>query len=202
MACVHTHASYAGVVCSMEGTPWGLVLWLCSTGRWHCHRGSSSREVISWGYGGMWPYQKKSPSSLTWVLYNLLRDLWSIRLHLTSVLCPLGFSVFSLLEFPLSCFRSCESICCVRTGYAADLIRSTHVKVFRHLKVGRSAIILSFNVFASFPLPLKFWLAFPDLGVLTADCMFERLMKDGWSIIPDICIGMLLHGWITLSPTL
>lgn len=26
MACVHTHASYAGVVCSMEGTPWGLVL--------------------------------------------------------------------------------------------------------------------------------------------------------------------------------
>ena len=52
------------------------------------------------------------------------------------------------------------------------------------------------------PLPLKFLLTFPDFGVLTADCMFERLMKDGWSIIPDICIGMLLHGWITLSPTL
>ncbi|KAJ0074644.1 hypothetical protein Patl1_37436 [Pistacia atlantica] len=31
-----------------------------------------------------------------------------------------------------------------------------------------------------------------DLGVLTADCMFERLMKDGWSIIPDICIGISL----------
>lgn len=46
----------------------------------------------------------------------------------------------SLLEFPLSCFRSCESICCVRTGYAVDLRRSTHVKVFRHLNVG-SAII-------------------------------------------------------------
>lgn len=33
MACVHTHASYAGVVCSMEDTPWGEVLGLCSTGR-------------------------------------------------------------------------------------------------------------------------------------------------------------------------
>lgn len=87
------------------------------------------------------------------------------------------------------------------------------------------------------PLSLKFWLAFPDLGVLTAeqygmvkafimervrpsdfhevemdrirtfygddaDCMFERLMKHGWSLISDICMGMLLHGWMTLAPTL
>ncbi|GMN74331.1 hypothetical protein TIFTF001_052356, partial [Ficus carica] len=36
-----------------------------------------------------------------------------------------------------------------------------------------------------FPLPLKLWLAFPDFGVLTADCMFERLMKDGWSPVAE-----------------
>lgn len=34
------------------------------------------------------------------------------------------------------------------------------------------------------------------------DCMFERLMKHGWSIISDICMGMLLHGWIILAPIL
>jgi len=34
--------------------------------------------------------------------------VYSIRLHFTLVLCPFGFSVLSLLEFPLSCFRNCE----------------------------------------------------------------------------------------------
>lgn len=94
-----------------------------------------------------------------------------------------------------------------------------------------------FSPIGILPLPLKLWLAFPDLGVLTAeqygmvrafimervrpsdfneveidriltfygddaDCIFERLMKDGRSLISDICMGMLLHGWITLAPTL
>lgn len=48
-----------------------------------------------------------------------------------------------------------------------DLIRSTHVKVFRHLEAP-----FSLNVFAdwhTFPFSLMFWLAFPDLGVLTAE---------------------------------
>ncbi|GER50545.1 cytochrome c biogenesis [Striga asiatica] len=61
------------------------------------------------------------------------RHLSCERLHLTSVLCPFGFSLLSLLEFPLSCFRSCESICCVHTGHAVDLRRSTHVKAVFHI---------------------------------------------------------------------
>lgn len=97
--------------------------------------------------------------------------------------------------------------------------------------------LLMFSPTGRLPLPLKFWLAFPNLGVLTAeqygmvrafimervrpsnfneveidrirtfygddaDCMFERFLKDGWSIISDICIGMLLHGWTTRATAL
>ena len=138
---VFTHASYAGVVCNMEGTPWGEILWLCSTGRWNCHRGPCSREVISWGYGGVWgDHIKRKVLNVSALEFAKRLLVYKVTLDFS----PVSLRVLRTLSSGVSAFQFSELrvnlLCSYRLRGGSYKIYSRQVKVFRHLNVG-SAII-------------------------------------------------------------
>jgi hypothetical protein len=97
---------------------------------------------------------------------------YSIRLHFTLVLCPFGFSVLSLLfwSFHFPVFGTASQF--------AVFVQVTRW-IFSYKVYSRQGLpaskrwkrhyLLMFSLTGILPLPLKFWLAFPDLGVLTAE---------------------------------